>query len=286
MADQLRDTIPTFGDDAADVSEAPAGLNNMSALASTSFAKSWGEAALLLAVAVIVVGGIEIICRAFDVPAYTFPKPSEIGDALINHFRSLYWDHLLVTLKVLFLGYFIGSVVGIVLAAVITQFPFVEKIITPYILLLVTTPMIALVPLLVQKMGFGPAPRIIAVSLAVGPMVMINAATGFRRTDLAKIALARSYGASTFQTFVKVRFPLALPMIIVGLMVGAIFGMLTTVGAEFVGSSDGLGTRLAFFSSRIRMADFWAVIVILALLGILIYMFFFWVGKKWASWQA
>lgn len=285
MADQLRDTIPTFGESSAEQDQ-HTGLDNMSALTSTSFAKTWGEAGLLLLVAVIVIGGIEVICRAFDVPAYTFPKPSEIGDALINHFRSLYWDHLVVTLKVLFLGYAIGAVVGIVLAAVITQFPFVEKIITPYILLLVTTPMIALVPLLVQKMGFGPAPRIIAVALAAGPMVMINAATGFRRTDLAKIALARSYGASTFQTFVKVRFPLALPMIIVGLMVGAIFGMLTTVGAEFVGSSDGLGTRLAFFSSRIRMADFWAVIVILALMGILIYMFFFWVGKKWASWQA
>jgi NitT/TauT family transport system permease protein len=285
MADQLRDTIPAFGDDAA-TTDQHAGLDNMSALTSTSFARTWGEAGLLILVAVIVIGGIEIICRAFDVPAYTFPKPSAIGDALVNHFRSLYWDHLVVTLKVLFIGYAIGAAVGIVLAAVITQFPFVEKIITPYILLLVTTPMIALVPLLVQKMGFGPAPRIIAVALAAGPMVMINAATGFRRTDLAKIALARSYGASTFQTFVKVRFPLALPMIIVGLMVGAIFGMLTTVGAEFVGSSDGLGTRLAFFSSRIRMADFWAVIVILAVMGIMIYMFFFWVGKKWASWQA
>ncbi len=285
MAAELRDTIPTFGKD-ADAQEAPAGLSNMSALATTGIAKSWGEAALLVAVAVALVGGLEIVCRVFDVPAYTFPKPSEIGEALWTNFRPLYWEHLLVTLQVLFTGYIIGAVVGIVLAAVITQFPFVEKIITPYILLLVTTPMIALVPLLVQKMGFGPAPRIIAVALAAGPMVMINAATGFRRTDLAKIALARSYGASTLQTFVKVRFPLALPMIIVGLMVGAIFGMLTTVGAEFVGSSDGLGTRLAFFSSRIRMADFWAVIVILAAMGILIYMFFYWVGKRWASWQA
>ena len=286
MADQLRDTIPTFGDRTADETDSHAGLDNMTALTSTSFARSWGEAALLLIVAVVIIGGLEVICRVFEVPAYTFPRPSDIGDALYHNFRPLYWDHLLVTLKVLFAGYIIGAVIGIILAAVITQFPFVEKIITPYILLLVTTPMIALVPLLVQKMGFGPAPRIIAVALAAGPMVMINAATGFRRTDLAKIALARSYGASTFQTFVKVRFPLALPMIIVGLMVGAIFGMLTTVGAEFVGSSDGLGTRLAFFSSRIRMADFWAVIVILALMGILIYMFFFWVGKKWASWQA
>lgn len=71
----------------------------------------------------------------------------------------------------------------------------------PYILLLVTTPMLALVPLLILRFGFGYEPRIIAVALAAGPMVMINAATGFRRVDSAKIALARSYGASTLQIF-------------------------------------------------------------------------------------
>ena len=47
----------------------------------------------------------------------------------------------------------IGAVVGLILAAVITQFPFAEKIITPYILLLVTTPMLALVPLLILLCG-------------------------------------------------------------------------------------------------------------------------------------
>lgn len=285
MASELRETIPTFGDEAKGET-AEVGLSNWSALTSTNLAKSWGEVGLIAMVAIIVVGGIELICRAFDVPAYTFPKPSVIGSTLWNNFDELYARHLWVTLQVLFLGYVIGASIGIVLAALVTQFPFVEKIITPYILLLVTTPMIALVPLLVQKMGFGMSPRIIVVALAVGPMVMINSATGFRRTDLAKIALARSYGASTLQIFSKVRFPLALPMIIVGLMVGAIFGMLTAVGAELVGSSEGLGSRLAFFSSRIRMADFWAVIVILAAMGILVYVFFYWVGKKWASWQA
>lgn len=285
MASELKDTIPEFGGAQAG-QEQEVGLSNWSALTSTGLAKNWGEVALIALVAVIVIGGLEYICRAFNVPAYTFPKPSSIAAALKDHFWSIYRPHLWVTLKVLFAGYAIGATIGIVLAAIVTQFPFVEKIITPYILLLVTTPMIALVPLLVQKMGFGPEPRIIAVALAAGPMVMINSATGFRRTDLAKIALARSYGASTFQIFTKVRFPLALPMIIVGLMVGAIFGMLTAIGAEIVGSSEGLGSRLAFFSSRIRMEDFWAVIVILATMGILIYVFFYWVGKKWASWQA
>lgn len=286
MASELRETIPTFGgQDGAGDEPGEVSLTNWSALTDTGFARSWSEALAILAVAAVVIGGMEIFLRVQDVPAYTFPRPSAIGGALWNNF-NLFRPHLFATLRVLVIGYTIGATIGILLAAIITQFPFAEKIITPYVLLLVTTPMIALVPLLVQKMGFGMAPRIIAVSLAVGPMVMINAATGFRRTDLAKIALARSYGASTPQLFAKVRFPLALPMIIVGLMVGAIFGLLTAVGAEIVGSGEGLGNRLMFYSSRIQMANFWAVIVMLATMGILIYVFFYWVGKRWASWQA
>ena len=284
MASELRETIPTFGDAGAEDQEV--GLSNMSGLAQTGFASNWKEAIILVLIAVGVIGGLELIVRVFNVPAYTFPAPSAIGESLWRNFIPLYWPHLLVTLKVLFLGYLIGASIGIVLAAVITQFPFAEKVVTPYILLLVTTPMIALVPLLVQKMGFGIQPRVIAVALASGPMVMINSATGFRRTDLAKLALARSYGASTFQIFTKVRFPLALPMIIVGLLVGAIFGLLTAVGAEIVGSGEGLGNRLMYYSSRIQMANFWSIIIILATLGILIYVFFYWVGKRWASWQA
>ena len=194
---------------------------NWSALTSVSFAGV--QIAAIVGVALVVVVASELAVRAWDIPSYVFPLPSEIASALYRSF-PLILPHLLVTLQELGLGYAIGAVVGILLAALITQFPFVEKIVTPYILILVTTPMLALVPLLILKFGFGQTPRVIAVALAVGPMVMINAATGFRRTDLAKIALARSYGATTLQIFHKVRFPLALPMIIVGLMVGGIFG--------------------------------------------------------------
>jgi NitT/TauT family transport system permease protein len=194
--------------------------------------------------------------------------------------------HLGYTLVELFGGFAIGASVGLILAGVITQFPFVEKIVTPYILLLVTTPMLALVPLLILRFGFGYEPRIIAVALASGPMVMINAATGFRRVDSGKIALARSYGASTLQIFWKVRAPMALPMIFVGLMVGSIFGLLTAVGAEMVGGGFGLGNRLTSYSSMIQMPQFFAVVLILSILGILIYVLFFLLGKKFASWEA
>ncbi|MEZ5931943.1 MAG: ABC transporter permease [Alphaproteobacteria bacterium] len=260
-------------------------LTNLSAFTSGPGASSRFEILLILAVAVLIIGSIEAALRLFEVPHYILPPPSAIATALVTEF-PLIAPHLGYTLVELFSGFAIGAAVGLIMAAVITQFPLAEKVVAPYILILVTTPMLALVPLLILRFGFGYTPRIIAVALAAGPMVMINAATGFRRVDAAKIALARAYGASTLQIFWKIRAPMALPMILVGLMIGAIFGLLTAVGAEMVGGGFGLGNRLTSYGSMIQMPQFFAVVLILSILGILIYVFFYLVGKKWASWEA
>jgi NitT/TauT family transport system permease protein len=279
------DAIPEFNKPKAGAGASGVGVSNMSALAAGPGIRSMREVLAIILVAVVVIGGTELALNLFQVPQYIMPAPSLIAQALVTDFPFIA-PHLGHTLIELVSGFAIGAAIGLILAAVITQFPFAEKIITPYILLLVTTPMLALVPLLILRFGFGYTPRIIAVALAAGPMVMINAATGFRRVDRGKIALARSYGASTLQIFWKIRAPMALPMILVGLMVGAIFGLLTAVGAEMVGGGFGLGNRLTSYSSMIQMPQFFAVVVILSILGILIYVLFFLIGKKWASWEA
>lgn len=278
----LADTIPSF--DRAEAGGAD--ISNMSAMAGQlGLVKSSREWALIIGIAVLIIGGTELLLRVYAVPTYIMPTPSLILTALVHDFPVLI-PHVGYTLVELISGFAIGATVGFLLAALVTQFPLVERIIAPYILLLVTTPMLALVPLLILKLGFGYSPRIIAVALASGPMVMINSATGFRRTDLAKIALARSFGASTLQIFLKIRIPMAMPMVIVGLMVGSIFGLLTAVGAEMVGGSFGLGNRLTYYSSLIQMPQFFACIVLLAIIGISIYVLFYWLGKKYAGWES
>jgi len=273
------DAIPEFG---SRTTGAGVGLGSVSL--GGAGGRTLAEIAVIALVAVVIVGGLEFLLGWYQVPEYVLPKPSAIAAAFVKELPNIapHWGYSVVTLLS---GFAIGAGIGLLLAAVITQFPFVEKVITPYILILVTTPMLALVPLLILRFGFGYTPRIIAVSLATGPMVMINAATGFRRTDSAKIALARSYGASVLQIFWKIRAPMALPMILVGLMVGGIFGLLTTVGAEMAGGGFGLGNRLTTYSSMIRMPEFFSVILILSGMGILIYVIFFLIGKKWASWE-
>ncbi len=244
----------------------------------------WKQIVGIIAVAVIVLGGLEALIRYFDVPGYVLPTPSAIFTALVISFPVV-WPHFLYTIASLISGFAIGATIGFILAAVLTQIPFLEKIITPYIILIITTPAIALVPLLMLRLGFGMGPRIVVIALASGPMVMINAVTGFRRTDLAKIALAKSYGASLFQIFWKIRVPLALPMINVGLLVGGIFGLITAVGADMIGGREGLGNRLAYYSALARTDNFFAVIILIAIIGISIWIGITFFGKKYASWR-
>jgi NitT/TauT family transport system permease protein len=283
---ELRDEIPTFDAEPAHVNH---GLIDWTALTSIRTAKTAGEIGTIILIAVCVFFGTEGILRWTNEPEYVIPRPISVVKALGTDFSLNYGHHLWVTLQEFVIGVAIGSTIGLILAAVITQKPFVEKVITPYIIILVTTPMLALVPALRLSIvpGFGIWAIVVAVALASGPMVLINAATGFRRTDLAKIALARSYGASTFQIFRKIRFPLALPMIIVGYMVGSIFGLLTAIAGEMVSASDqgGLGHQVIFFSAQIHMPEVGATLLIISSLGILLWLIFYSIGKRWASWE-
>jgi NitT/TauT family transport system permease protein len=281
---ELRDEIPSFEKPEA----RDHGPIDWSGLTSVPGARSIVEIAALIALFVAVFFVVQGIVVWTNTPSYVFPKPTAVVTTFVQDFSSTEIHSLKVTGIEFLAGLAIGSTVGLLLAALLTQKPFLEKIIAPYVLIMVTTPMLAFVPFLRLKMGFGMWPLIIAVALASGPMVMINSATGFRRTDLAKIALARSYGASTFQIFAKIRFPLALPMIIVGFMVGSIFGLLTAVGGEMVAASEqgGLGKDLVYYSSLARMSEFGATILIIAILGVAIYVVFYMVGRRWASWEA
>jgi NitT/TauT family transport system permease protein len=286
VPNELRDEIPSF--ESGSSSHAEHGPIDWSALTSFQGARSTLEIAVLLGLAAVIFFLVQGILDWTHTPGYVFPKPIDTVKHFYDNFTSTEVQSLKVTAIEFLAGLAIGSTVGLVLAALLTQQPFAEKVIAPYVLIMVTTPMLAFVPFLRLKMGFGLWPIIIAVALASGPMVMINAATGFRRTDLAKIALARSYGASTLQIFAKIRFPLALPMIIVGYMVGSIFGLLTAVGGEMVAASEqgGLGRDLVYYSSLARMPEFGATILIIAILGVLIYVIFYFIGKRWASWEA
>ena len=145
VPNELRDEIPSFDEAPAHRDHGPIDWTGMTSIRG---ARSAFEIGTIVALAVGVFWGIEGILRWANTPSYVFPKPTQIVSALTTDFEIRYGHHLWVTAQEFLMGFAIGSTIGLVLAAVITQLPFVEKIVAPYIIILVTTPMLALVPFL------------------------------------------------------------------------------------------------------------------------------------------
>ena len=107
------DAIPEFKRGAGAPGEV--GISGgMSALAAGPGIRSMGEVLAIVAVAVFIIGGTELLLNIFAVPQYVLPKPSEIAVALVTDFH-LILPHLGHTLVELFAGFGIGAVVGLIL---------------------------------------------------------------------------------------------------------------------------------------------------------------------------
>jgi len=132
---QLQEEIPEFDEKTPEQH----GELDLSSTMSAVKIHGWKQVLGIVIVAIIVLGSWELLVRLFKVPEFVFPTPSAIGVALVKSFPNLY-PHFLVTLGELASGYTIGASIGLLLAAILTQVPYIEKIITPYILLLITTP--------------------------------------------------------------------------------------------------------------------------------------------------
>ena len=139
---QLEEEIPDFEEHVPEKH----GAFDISATVSTVKIHGWKQVTGIIAVAIVILGGLELLIRLFEVPEFVFPAPSATFRALVTSFPNNY-IHFLITLSELVSGYVVGASIGLVLAAVLTQVPYLEKIIVPYILLLICTPTLALVPL-------------------------------------------------------------------------------------------------------------------------------------------
>ena len=224
----------------------------------------WGSVALVLVL-------WEIGTRLWGVSPLYLPKPSGIVVSLLHMFQSgdLHVD-LLWTLYRIFAGFFLATVVGVSLGIWIATSKRVRAIADMYIAMLYPLPKVTLIPLLIIWLGTG-GPFMLTISFlgAIFPIVL-NTVLGVRQCDQGLVLAARDLGASQQQIVRRVLLPSAIPSIFAGFRLGLGVSIILVVAAEMVVGKFGLGARLYLSGQILETEQVFAVLIVLATLGIIV----------------
>lgn len=202
----------------------------------------------------------------FEVPEYIMPPPSDFLTRLVED-RELLFDQMQRTAYEVILGFVLATVISVPLGFIIVSVKLIERAFYPLIVFLQLTPKIAFAPLFIVWFGIGMLPKVLITFLLCFFPTLVASMTGFRSLDERILYLTRSMGASAWHTLQYVRIPSALPYIFTGLKVSIVFAVTGAIVAEYVGANKGLGYLLLRGTSYLDTSLIFAVLVVLALMG-------------------
>ncbi|MDX9865136.1 MAG: ABC transporter permease subunit, partial [Anaerolineaceae bacterium] len=182
-------------------------------------------------------------------------------------------------------GLLLGVLAGVLIASLLTLLPGLEDGVMTLAILLKSTPMVAIAPLLTLWLGFGVLPKIIITALLTFFPVLVNVLSGLQRTDPAMLDLFRSWHAGRWETFFHLRAPYALPYLFSALKISAPLSLIGAVVAEWTGASGGLGRTMWLAYSNLNLPFMFAAILLLAAGGMALFRLLDMLEKKVIFWQ-
>lgn len=225
---------------------------------------------IVLFVVVVVVW--DLLVRLEIVSSFILPAPGDVLDSLLGLLpTSLLWTNTGVTMFETLAGFVIGSGLAFVLAVASGLSPYFRKMVYPYMIALQVTPRIAITPVIIAWLGFGPLPKIfIAATICFFP-VYINTLTGMLSVDEDSLEMFQSLRATKWQTFTQLMLPGALPVTFAGLKTGMTLALIGAIVAEFISAQEGLGLLIQQFSFQLNMAAAFAVLLMLTFIGLVLF---------------
>lgn len=215
------------------------------------------------------------------------PSPLDIVPAFIDELRTgQLITATLSSFEVFAAGYILAVICGVALGVIMGGMPRLGETLDIYVNAINATPRVALIPLIILWFGLGPLAKIVVVWFMAMLPILINTYAGVQNSDPDLLEAARSFGAGRGQLFRHIMLPGALPYVVTGLRLGASMAMVGTVFAELQTSLAGLGYLMAQFSGSFQTAKYFAPVLVLAGLGMLVSQSLKVLERRLASWKA
>jgi len=223
----------------------------------------------------------EIGVRLTNTPPYILPGPILVLQTLVQEWGTLF-PSLLITMKITLFAFIAAVVSGLLISVLFTQSKWIERSFFPYAVILQTTPIVAIAPLIilwVRQLVPGPASTFVSLVICAWLVaffpILSNTTLGLNSADHNLINLFQLYRASRWQTLRYLRLPSALPYFLGGLRISGGLALIGAVVAEFVagtgGTSSGLAYQILISSFNLQIPRMFAALLLTTMLGILIF---------------
>jgi NitT/TauT family transport system permease protein len=218
-----------------------------------------------------IVAAWELACRLFSLPEFLLPAPSAILRAGLDQSSSMWADHVGATLRVALMGYATAIAISLPLAVALALSPVLSRTIYPILVVIHSTPIIAVAPIIVVMLGVGDLPRVVITCIIAFFPLVISTATGILSTPEELLELSRSLRATRRREILQIRLPYAIPYIFSALKISITLAVVGSVVAEFVAAEHGLGYEILFSTSSFRTPQAFAALVVLVVLSLILF---------------
>jgi ABC-type nitrate/sulfonate/bicarbonate transport system permease component len=181
-----------------------------------------------------------------------------------------FWAAYGETLVPFFYGWLLAMVVGVVAGLAIGRLGLLDGLTKPYVAFLNALPVSTLIPIVVIVFGIGLTARASVVFLFAVIEVVLTTAAGARQIDAGVLEMSRSFQMPAWRRFRRVIVPGALPAMLAGVRVGTARAVVGMVVMELLLVSVGVGLLLSRFKDTFRSDDLYALVVTLAVFGLLL----------------
>ena len=232
-----------------------------------------GTGALGLAVLVAL---WQVIAMLISDPVF-LPSVSQTAASFAHYLTHPYpsqgkplWFDAVTSLRRVLTGFAAGAAIGVTLGAGMSASRVVRHAIDPVIEVLRPLPPLAFIPLFIIWLGIGEMPKEVLIMIGVIPVMAVTTVAALDEVPDDLRLCARTLGASSRYTMLRVQIRSALSGILTGMRISMAGAWTSIVAAELIAATSGLGYLIMQAGDYLNTALVFSGIIMIAILGLIL----------------
>ncbi|OPY94495.1 ABC transporter permease [Bradyrhizobium sacchari] len=228
----------------------------------------------------------EMLSRTGIVNPRLLPSASDtfvtLGDLLQ---RAAVQKDLMVTASEVLAAFALAVPVGAVIGFLVAENRYFADVAKPLLFFAFSIPKSIFLPMFILVFGVGFAQKVGFGFFSTIFIVIMSTTTAVESVKVEYLTVARSYGATPWQTAFRVYLPSMLPVLLEALRISMIFNLTGVILAEMYASRDGIGHQIATWGENFQMRQLLAGVVMVAAIAMAFNELVRWVEARCSHWR-